>query len=213
MNSIHYHGDLKHNYISHILKELYIEKVYEPYLTGKSDLTMVDMGAHIGLFTSYALPHAKKIYCFEPDANNFEALTKNKKSNGWKNVHLHRKAITGSGKPIRLYHSSNPTAHTIVRGDENDSELVQSWTISDFFEQTGEKWVDFIKLDIEGAEFEVLCGLHFEKHSDKIGMIIGEMHDWAGRNYNQLKWSLVDNGFKVKFLEHDASIFVARRAK
>ena len=112
-----------------------------------------------------------------------------------------------------MKHSDNKTAHTLIGGGGDDSETVETWTLSTLFEKAGVEHVDFMKLDIEGAEFEVLGGDHLKKHAHKIDLIIGEAHNWAGRNYSQIKWSLTDAGFDVKFMQHDASIYVAQRIK
>ena len=211
MKAIWYSGDFKSHYIPHILKELYIECVYEPYFMGRKDLTILDLGAHIGLFTLYAHEYAKEIYCVEPSSENFDALALNTAE--LKNVTRYKSAISNKNGTMALYHSQNKTANTLVAGDESHSEVVETWTIEKLVKFTGEKKIDFMKLDIEGSEFEVLSGEPFRKVAPMIDTIYGEMHSWAGRNYNQIKWALKDNGYEVTFHHHDASIFSARRVK
>jgi len=163
-----------------------------------------------GLFEikEFVLWHKKGITAYTAK-ENYETLLKNADHNGW-HVKAFRAAIGNDDGELKLYHSQNKTAHTAL-GHGEDFETVPKWSLSTLFEKTGVDKVDLIKLDIEGSEFEVLGGVHLKKHSAKIGMIIGEMHDWANVNYSQAKWALVDAGFEVQFMQHDASIFVARR--
>lgn len=213
MSGIFFPEPFEADFIPHILKELYIEQVYEPHFLGKKDLTIFDLGGHIGLFSMYARKYAKVIHCVEPSAENYTFLRKNIEHNGWDNVKTYNVALANKDGKTQLFHSANKTAHTLMGGNHENSETVEMWTFERLMKETGEKHVDFVKMDIEGAEFGVLGGSYFKKVSHKIDVIVGEMHSWSGRNYNQVKWSLKDCGFDVKFMAHDASIFAARRMK
>ena len=74
--------DWSASYIPHILRELYLDSVYAPFLNGKENLTILDLGLNIGLFSLYASPFAKQVYSFEPSKESFELATKNITENG-----------------------------------------------------------------------------------------------------------------------------------
>src|SRR5690349_3829157 len=82
-------------YIPHIYKEIYIDKIYKDVFKNKAErsMTIVDVGANIGIVTQYMQPFAKKLYAVEPSSEHFEALAKNKEFNKWDNVELFNLAI------------------------------------------------------------------------------------------------------------------------
>jgi len=62
MQSIFWEGNIRDNYLGHICAEIFKDRIYAPFIEGRKDLTIMDIGAHVGLFTIYAQPYAKKIY-------------------------------------------------------------------------------------------------------------------------------------------------------
>jgi FkbM family methyltransferase len=200
--------------IPNILKELYIDQVYQQFFLGKSDWLAFDLGAHIGLWSMYASHYCRKIYAIEPESGLFRLLQKNIKYNGYTNIEPLKVALANNNGKANLHQGSqNSTANLMVPRGEDLFEEVECWTIDRLFQETKVEYVDIIKMDIEGAEFGVLGGDHFEKVKDRIGLIIGEMHAWAHTNYDQLRWALQKRGFKVTFPQHNADLFVAGRVK
>jgi len=72
MNAIFY-NDWESSFIPDILKEIYTDKIYAPYFLGKKDLTILDLGANIGLTTTY-FSQFGKVYSVEPAKETFEVL-------------------------------------------------------------------------------------------------------------------------------------------
>jgi FkbM family methyltransferase len=102
----------------------------------------VDLGSNIGMSATYAeLKGASKIYCVEPDPNVFECLVKNSGSN-WV---LENSAVSkyNGYETIKLW----PT----------DSQIsVQAITFNDFITKHNITKIDYLKIDIEGAELDVI---------------------------------------------------------
>ena len=65
-------------YIPYIYKEIYFDGVYIDILNGRKDMTIMDIGANIGVTVQHFQPYAKKLYAIEPSPEHFEALKKNK---------------------------------------------------------------------------------------------------------------------------------------
>jgi FkbM family methyltransferase len=213
MKSIFYPDQEETGYlpsIPFILKEIYIDKWYEPYLIGKKDMVIFDVGAHIGLTAEYLSRFAKTIWALEPDKENFDCLLANIKQNKLDKVKPLQVALTNNDGKVKFYKGGQNSAHNILGGQGEPVE-VEAWTFDTLFKKTGVKRVNLLKLDIEGAEFEVLGGLPFKRNASKIDMIMGETHTWAGRNINQVFWALKDNGFKVELPKSNAEVYVARR--
>jgi len=197
-----------------ILKEIYIAGVYSPYFQDKKDLTILDLGAHIGMFSFYAQPFAKIIYAIEPAKEHFEALTHMIMFNNFDNIRPIKAALTGKGGTVTLLHTHNRTMFSVKdtrMGEPTGHEQVEAVTIDALFEDLKLDHVDFMKLDIEGSEMDVICGAGFDKVSDKIDVVMGENHSWNGTNPHQLEAAFQDRGFKFSWIPSDAQLFVAKR--
>lgn len=209
--------DIRKNYIPHILKEIYIDRVYDPYFQGRSDLTVFDLGANIGLFSIYASQYARKVVSVEPSKQVFEFLEKNLEQIPTKTDNTLLKAAIGAKNgSITLYGSDDNltmfSTHKVgVHND--DSEEVEMIDMKELFNRSKVDHCDIMKLDIEGSEFEVLASKAFTKMASKIDMIVGEIHPWTGRNPNQCVQALEENGFKVEIVEPSPILFRAERLK
>lgn len=212
MSEIHslYYRDWDSAYIPHILKEIYIDKVYDRFFVGRKGLTVVDLGANIGLFSVYAAKFAQRIIAVEPDPNHCEVLDKNlSQIKGLKYEIIQKAVAVVPGKKTFFRNPDNSTANTLLGGNTSEGFEVDVVTVDTIFKDIDA--VDFLKIDIEGSEFEVIGGKEFDVVASKIDKVVGEMHAWAGRNYNQMKDSLKNRGFKVGVLKTDASLFVGEK--
>lgn len=204
--------DFQNSYIPEILQELYRDKVYAPLLEGKKDLTILDIGANIGLFSLYASDFAKKIYAFEPAKEHVETMAAMLEFNGLTDkVIIVPRAISDKDGTATFHHSKNQTMYSLspLVNDNQEVEEVQTMTIETAFDELKLDHVDFMKLDIEGAESEVVCGKPFENVSKKIDSMVVEWHTWGGRNPSQIVTALSDYGFKVTPISADATLFSA----
>lgn len=110
---------------------------------------VVDIGAHIGTFAIPIAKEVEKVIAFEPSADAFPFLVQNAKENKVE-VDAINKALgeqAGSGK-IVVRNASNAGANILVKG--GDIPVV---TLDSEVERA-----DFIKIDVEGMELEVLLG-------------------------------------------------------
>lgn len=196
--------------IPYILKEIYIDKWYERHLVGKQGMVVFDIGAYVGITANYFSEYAKVVHAVEPNKDNYECLEATVKQNQLTNVKTYKAAISNKDEKVKLFYGGQNSAHNIL-GGTGGFEEVEGWTLETLFNKTGETRVNLLKLDIEGAEFEVLGGLPFKRVAPKIDMIMGEIHEWAGRNPNQIFWALKDNGFEVEIPPNQALVYVARR--
>ncbi len=210
-----YFRDFKTAFIPHILKEMYIDKIYNPYFEGKKDLTILDIGANIGLFSFYTAEYAKKIYAVEPSQPHFDVMCKMLDTNKLTNVQPVKMAISDRVGMADFYHNTNTTMYSLKKEVENlpdEKELVQTADLATFFEMYSIDHVDVMKIDIEGSEGLVFASDGFEKVADKIDLILGEFHSWSGINPAQFANSIRDRGFEFEWQNlTQASTFVAKR--
>lgn len=211
LNALFYNPPLSSNRIGEIINEIYIDGIYQPYLVNKKDLTIIDCGANIGLFSQYVSPVAKLVYAIEPSTTHFEALNKMLEYNKITNVKTFKYAIANTNGEATFNHYQNQTMNSLAvipNYDLVNQEKVKTIRLDTFFEENKIEHVDILKIDIEGEEFNVLGGDSFANISDKVDVVIGEVHAWAGRKTNQLRQALQERGYKVETMPCSAMIFV-----
>ena len=187
-----------------LLKEIFQNRIYDIKL--KSDPTVFDLGAHIGLSTLYFKEEypESKICCFEPNPNIFPLLEENISKNGLKNVVLHNVALGKSDTERDLYiDCSSYGAFSTASFRKNAWNGKQkSKPISVRVEKLSKyisKKVDLVKMDIEGAEKEVLEELDQSKSIKNILNMIIEYHPGKGNSILKLENILKRNGFDTQY--------------
>ena len=151
-------GNLVLNYIRpyeviKTYKEIFTAEIYQ-FKTTNPHPIILDCGANIGLSTLYfamQYPNAS-IHAFEPDASIFYLLQKNIQDNHLSNVTLHNQAIWTQDTELSFSNKGSEASQIDATGQSPTK--VKATRFADFLKQF-EK-VDFVKMDIEGAEFEVV---------------------------------------------------------
>lgn len=198
------------------LQEIFKDRVYEPYLKGKKDLTILDCGAFYGNASYYFSPFAKQIYAFEPNKESYDIAKLQMEFNEIKNVKLFNMAVSNTDGKMPFYHVDiNKTMSSLVPVDHNmkPSYETETMRLDTFMALEGIEHVDLMKCDIEGEEFDLFGGDGFVEVANKIDIIIGECHSWTGRHINQLVDSFKNNGFSFTQIPNQAELFVAERIK
>ena len=135
--------------------------------------TVVDIGANVGAFANYAYyKGADKIYCFEPADTAFECLVRNKP--------LGTETIKAAvGKTSGITKITLPSQDDTMLGSSFISNGVSNYapviTIDTLFQEKVLNKIDFLKIDCEGAELDVMDGISDENLS-KIKKIALEFH-------------------------------------
>jgi FkbM family methyltransferase len=184
----------------HGLQEIFIEKLYKQELPPRPYI--IDCGANIGLSVIYMkqlYPQAE-IVAFEPDEQNFDLLSRNVRSFGFTDVTLRKEAIW---KENTVLHFSG-TGSTTSKIDNSAGALsreVPAARLKDLLT----RHVDFLKIDIEGAEFQVVKDLDGSLH--QVGNLFIEYHGSFRQNteLSELLRFLNDNGFHYYIKEAAAS--------
>jgi len=174
--------------------------------------TILDIGANIGyytlLFAKMAGPDGKVI-AFEPEPKNFDLLSKNVTINGYSNVTLVQKAVSNETGEIDLcIFEDNPKAHRIFNPQHNRPSIkVDVVKLDDYFSNKEEK-IDFIKLDVEGAELLALKGMSGLISRQKQVKLVTEFYP------NCLKIAGVDPAEFLRFFtEHGFKIYNIYRSE
>lgn len=216
LKAIFYTDPIEKHYIPDIMDEIFKKRIYDPFFQGRTDMVVLDLGANIGLFSLYAAPFAKVVHALEPSAEHQKTLEALLEYNHLQNVKPHKLAISHQNGKTTFYHTPNVTAYSLrpeIYVPEAGTEEVTTIRIDDFMSQQRIEHVDFLKMDIEGSEFEVMMGEGFKNVADKIDALVVELHSWAGVNYALLVNHLKDLGFELEQMPTEATVFAGRRRR
>lgn len=161
-----------------LFEELYVAEVY--YFSASSpEPLIVDCGSNIGLSVLYfkRLYPKGRVIAFEPDGATFEMLERNVKSNNLPSVTLVKKALCDSVGSVPFYVSPEKPGLLVQSMRKENlarSEVtsVESETLSSYLTEP----VDFLKMDIEGAEDQVLKDLNETGKLALVREIVLEYH-------------------------------------
>lgn len=135
------------------------EYVWPGYEVGPADV-VIDVGGNIGAF---AVPAAKaavggRVIAVEPDADNHRLLAANLRRNGCANAVVVPVAVAGHAGRVRLVTDADASGHRIGAAD-GPGVWVEAVTLADLFDAHRVERCDLLKLDCEGAEFDILATL------------------------------------------------------
>jgi len=124
----------------------------------KPGMTVVDVGANIGIYTSFfanLVGKNGKVHAFEPDQVNCDMHARFVKSD---NVVLVHKAVAETNQDLVLFASPslNVDHRTYDPGDGRNETRIQAVALDNYF-SPGTR-IDFIKMDIQGYEYYALRG-------------------------------------------------------
>ncbi len=161
-----------------LFEEVYIPDVY--YFSSSSrEPFVIDCGSNIGM----AVLYFKRLYpncsitAFEADDATFKVLERNVSTNGLEHVTLVNKALYDSKGTVTFYISPNQPGQ-LVQSTRKESlatsvaKVVESEVLSDYVTRD----VDFLKMDIEGAEDRVMNNLFENRKLSFIKEMVIEYH-------------------------------------
>jgi len=172
---------------------------------------VVDVGANIGLHTlnmARIVGKTGQVFAFEPDPSNFEILKKNVKINNYRNIILEQKAVGDKHGRTTLYQSDHPGKHRIFPQTEQAKSQVQVelTNLDNYFDSDMIDKINFIKIDVEGLEFNVLKGMkNILKNSKKIKILFEFMPEntmEVGFTPIELLNYLTSNDFKLYCMDN-----------
>lgn len=185
-----FHGLEKVNYYT--VDEVFMSDFYKFNSENKKPV-IIDCGANIGLSVLYfkhTHPEAV-IYAFEPDTKNYNYLAENVKSYGWeKSVFIYKQLVSDTAGFEYFEELGNAGSKIVSENAQNNNTTkIEKIRLKDFLTELNCK-IDFLKLDIEGSEFDVIPDLkelypiiqkmYIEFHSDVNNF--PEMYDYIQKH-------------------------------
>ncbi len=133
-----------------------------PLLVRMGSPVVLDIGANIGNHALAFSHHAKAVYAFEPIPEIFQLLKENITQNGLDHVHALNRALSDDTGDATIYinRAGNLGSSSLYqRNNQSESQTIRRQRGDDALAELGLDTVDFIKLDVEGHELNVIQGL------------------------------------------------------
>ena len=192
---------------SEVFDYVFIEKYHRPSFEIAKKPIILDLGANVG-FSAIDLKKRypqSKIFCYEMDEGNYKSLILN--TNKCKNIYSYNKAVWIKNEIVN-YDNSSPNDSYHIDNSNKLSKSVIGITIESIFNENQLQFVDFIKMDIEGAEIDIFkSDLNWLK---KIKSIKVEVHN--KEHFDFIFSQLIINGFNTwKDSNHWSTICAFRK--
>jgi len=190
--------------------EIFFQKVYNPsYLQIKKGDVVVDIGANIGVFSLYAASGgAKKIFAVEPMPANIKLIHENFLCNKLAMPTTLEAAVTDKNGKAKLYLGDLDSHNLLFDHNFNNEKfskniMVPAITLSRIIERFKINKINFLKIDCEGSEGEIISSTP-KKVWKKIDKVAIEYHDGVSSlNHTEIVAKLKKFGYKVKFKKND----------
>lgn len=177
----------------HSLDEIFADEIYK-FTTEKEDPCIIDCGANMGLSILYfkKLYPESKIIGFEPDENTFDILQKNTLEYS-DSVTLYKEAVWTENTELTFFSEGSLAGSTVVDfSNKNDTKKVKAVDFKQYLNQK----IDFLKIDIEGAENQLIFDI--KGHLDNVNKLFLEYHGIIDeiQNLGNILNLLTDKGFE-----------------
>lgn len=165
--------------------------------------TIIDLGANIGVFAVYAasLNPNTKVYAFEPHPDNYSRMLENIQNNNLEGRVLSFAVACASNDAGRTFYiTRDHRSHSFSTERSKNTMLVKTKSLEQIFQENNIAQCDLLKMDIEGAEYEILYSTPSQILA-KIRYITMEYHNLnpaTGKTGKDLKEFLQNHGFAVE---------------
>jgi FkbM family methyltransferase len=141
---------------------------------------IVDAGAYTGAFTIYAakiVGNRGRVLAFEPDSANFKILTDNISINELDNVTAINKGLWNKDDILK-FNSKSDADSSLFYDDINGKNIIdlEVAALDSELERLGIKKINFVKMDIEGAEIEAIKGSLKTLKQNYVDLAIASYH-------------------------------------
>ncbi|HEU0168035.1 MAG TPA: FkbM family methyltransferase [Chloroflexota bacterium] len=156
--------------------EIYLDRVYDRLddFVPKAGWTVFDLGANAGVFATLQARRGARVYAFEPNPITFSRLAQTAAHNGYINLRPFNYAVARRSGMAWLVTAESSVTGSISSVDDGHGHEVQVVRLDDVVPQLAVDHVDLLKIDTEGAEFDILSGATDTLR--KVDRIIMEWH-------------------------------------
>lgn len=186
---------------------------YERLFRVEKNDVVVDVGAHVGIFSLSVAAKAKKVIAIECEPRNLTRLSGNIKRLNLNNVLIVDKAVWNCKSTLPLHLSNDSESHTLIEDwaitqskcnpsvDYRGQIQVKTDTLDGILDDLGIVKIDFLKMDVEGAEIEAIEGAK-ETLTNTSKIAIACYHERNGEKTMQKTIQMLSNyGYQLYSLD------------
>lgn len=157
--------------------------------------TVIDIGANIGWYSLLSAKiGAERVIACEPDADNLHLFKKSIATNGFRGIFCYELCVAANEGYATLYLADRMSgSNSIVRRPVGEKIHVRCTTLDRIVKEQKLQRIDLIKIDVEGAEPEVITGA-----SKALGMTNSVLMEW-----NPEVWSNNIELFRKSFEDYE----------
>lgn len=182
--------------------EIINNKVYHnDFVNVEENDIVIDIGFNYGLFSIESLKNnPSKIIAFEPNpklVSNYQKFFNHKK------INLYQKAVSNkTGKT--LFKEANSSGMSTIMNDVNTSNIDSTYEVElinlyQFLQENNINQIDYLKVDCEGAEYDIFDSIPNEYLTNQVKKIALEFHHkFEDKKVQKLYNKIVSCGFKTK---------------
>jgi FkbM family methyltransferase len=177
--------------------DIWYHRSYTKHCPIPRDAVVVDIGANVGVFSLLAARAARLVYSLEPATSNFSRLASN--VSGTQNIIPLNLACAGRDGQGALDLSTDPVSFSLMKNTCSDKqEAVDIVSLGTLFERNRISRCDFLKLDCEGSEFEIILDSE-PSVMGRVNRIVLEYHDHLSVSFShrELLQRLESLGFRA----------------
>lgn len=153
----------------------------------KPQSLIFDVGGYEGTFTGRIFKKNQKcfFYIFEPIYSYYKKIKK--RFENIENIYVLPFGLSSKDKDVPLEVNFDKTSHSIKTFSDGDFELCSLRNISNFIKEKNIETIDLLKLNVEGAEYEILSNLIENNMIHKVNTLLIQFHLNESEDYYKYK--------------------------
>ena len=188
------------------LYEIFITKIYDKFFEVNEGDVVVDIGGNLGLFSYYSLcKGAKQVYCFEPSPQSYNCIIENFNIS---NLIVEEVAVGAKDGEVTFNINPESSINSSMFASNKNSQTItcESINLNTYIKTNNIEKIDYLKIDCEGAEYEIIESLDEQYLTNNIDKICLEYHLNKNGEINTILNKLKKCGFNVNFEYGDYQI-------
>ena len=188
--------------------DIYHEATYNRFFRPQPGDTVVDIGAHIGVYTlkvAKQVGNKGRVISIEPENENHKLLMKNIKINKYQNITPVKIALSDFEGKADLFLKARSRSHSLIRKTWItpivDVTRTTVTTLDKLLHRLSVKRVDILKINVEGAELKVLEGSREFLARERISKIVITPHPPYIQSANEISSYLRAFGYKTEVID------------